>query len=122
MTHYRHTQVRASMTKCNIQAGKVVVQFEIAGDELYTLPTIALLTGEKVTLDISSDQTVLLLEASTGEIIDDPEQMQIETEEPEEVQADEEQADTDTEGDELPPAATAYDDELDEIFGTDEAA
>lgn len=118
MTYYRSTQVRALMTKCNIQAGKAVVQFEIGGEELYTLPAIALLTGERVTLDISSDQTVLMLNEGTGEIIDSPEQMQIETEE---VPADEEGADTDTEGQDLPPAATAYDEELDEIFGTDAA-
>lgn len=117
MTYYRHTQVRASMTKCNIQAGKAVVQFEIGGDELYTLPTIALLTGEKVTLDISSDQAVLLLDAGTGEVIDDAEQMQID-EELEEEPAEEE---PEEEADELPPAAAAYDEELDEIFGADAA-
>ena len=113
---YRHVNLRATFTKCNVQAGKAVITFEVGGDELYQLSTIALLTGEKVRLDIESDQTVLLVE--TGEVVESvPGQMQIETEE-----APDEEADTDTEGPELPPAATAYDEELDEIFGADDAA
>ena len=117
--YYRHTNFRASFTRCNVQAGKAVLTLEIGGDELYNLATLARMTGEKVRVDIESDQQVLLLNEGTGEIIDNPEQMQIETEE---VPADEEEADADTEGQDLPPAATAYDEELDEIFGNDEAA
>ena len=117
----------ATMTKCIIQAGKAVVQFEIAGDQLYTLPTLALLTGERVTLKIESAQTVLLLNDGTGEIIDQEpteEQMTID-DEIEEGADDEPEEDDDSEGEaDLPPAAQEYepDDELDDIFGTESAA
>ncbi|MBQ9042337.1 MAG: hypothetical protein IJ111_05920 [Eggerthellaceae bacterium] len=128
MSHYRHTQVRASFTDCNIKGGKIVLKFEVGADDRYTLPTLALLTGEKVTLDISSDQAVLLLEASTGEIIDqepDEDQMTIdEAEDLEKGEADEPEEDDDSEGEaDLPPAAQEYapDDELDAIFGADAA-
>lgn len=126
MSHYRHTQVRANFTDCNIKGGKIVLKFEVGADDRYTLPTLALLTGEKVTLDISSDQAVLLLEASTGEIIDqEPGEDQMTIEDGiEEGAGDEPDEDDDSEGEaDLPPAAQEYapDDELDAIFGADAA-
>ena len=125
--YYRHTQVRASFTDCNVKAGKIVLKFEVGADDRYTLPTLALLTGEKVTLDIASNQQVLLLDQGTGEIIDQEpveDQMTID-EEIEEGADDEPEEDDDSEGQaDLPPAAQEYepDDELDDIFGAESAA
>lgn len=120
MSHYRHTQVRASFTDCNVKAGKIVLKFEVGADDRYTLPTLALLTGEKVTLDISSDQAVLLLDAGTGEVVDqEPSEGQMAIEDATGGEPDGEEAD-DTEGEAgLPPAAQEYEPagELDEIFG-----
>lgn len=120
--YYRHTALRARFKKLGVDAGKATVTFEIGGDELYTLPTLALLVGEKVRLDIESDQQVLLLDGGTGEVVDqepEAEQMRIEEGEP---QAEEGEPDDDGEqgAEGLPPAAAAYD-ELDEIFGSDAA-
>ena len=116
MGYYRETRVRANFTDCNVKAGKIVLKFEVGGDDRYTLPTLALLTGEKVTLEISSDQQVMLLDAATGEIVDN------ETEQPPiELEQEDGEASEGAEEEELPPAAQAYDDELDEIFGADAA-
>ena len=118
MSFYRHTQVRATFKKLGVDSGKAVISFEVGGDSLYTLPTLALMVGEKVELDISSDQAVLMLQENTGEIIDqeDPDQMTID--DTEAVEAD------DDEDEDLPPAAQEYepDDELDDIFGAESAA
>ena len=123
--YYRHTQVRASFTDCNVKAGKIVLKFEVGADDRYTLPTLALLTGEKVTLDIASNQQVLLLDQGTGEIIDQEpveDQMTID-EEIEEGADDEPEEDDDSEGQaDLPPAAQEYDAELNDIFGAESAA
>lgn len=127
MDYYRHTQRRAKFKKLGVDAGKATITFEVGGDELYTLPTLALLVGEKCALDISSDQQVLLLDAGTGEVIDqepDEDQMTID-DEIEEGAEDEPEEDDDSEGEaDLPPAAQEYvpDDELDAIFGTESAA
>lgn len=119
MGFYRHTNLRATFKKLSVDAGKATIAFEVGGDELYTLPTLALLVGEKCVLDISSDQAVLLLEEDTGEVFDGG-AGRTRTEE-EGAQADEDEADAGEGGPELPPAATAYDEELDDIFGPDAA-
>lgn len=96
MAYYRHTEMRAKFAKLGIQAGKAVLTFEVGGEELYNLPTLALLTGEKVRIDIESDQSVLLIEEGTGEVQEEQETV----EEPETEQE-----------------ADAFDDDLDAIFG-----
>lgn len=117
--YYRSTSVRARFKKLGVDAGKATATFEVSGEDLYTLPTLALLVGERVRLEVESDQQVLVLDAGTGELegpVADDGQMEIE----------EERDDGDEDGGDwpdLPPAAREYspDDELDEIFGSEAA-
>ena len=119
MAYYRHVEIGASMTKCSIQAGKAVLQFEVNGDSLFNLPTLALLTGEKVDLSISSRQGQLLI-ADTGEVADEG-QMEIETPEKAAGETAEEVADAPGQPLEEQPEPWDEGDDWDEYFGGDAA-
>jgi len=116
MSFYRETQVRATFKKLGVDANKASITFELSGDSMYTLPTLACMTGEKVELKIQSDQTVLLLNEGTGEVIDQ--------ENPDQLTIDEAEEADDGDEEELPPAAQEFepDEELDDIFGKESAA
>lgn len=60
-------RVKAWFTGCNIKAGKTTMQFELDQEYKSTLPDLALMTGQKVRLDIDDDQQVLFIHEDTGE-------------------------------------------------------
>lgn len=67
-------EVRAYFTGCNIKAGKTVMQFELDPEYKAALPQLAIMTGTPVTLELTSDQKVLFVDANTGEEIDGQEE------------------------------------------------
>lgn len=94
-------KVRACFTGCNIKSGKTVMQFELDPEHKGALPQLAMMTGTFVTLELTSDQLVIPVDASSGEVLDDQEEaFSDEFEEPGAYQ--------------LPPAAYEYEDAEDE--------
>lgn len=63
--------VKAWFTGCNIKAGKTTMQFELDQEYKSTLPDLALMTGQKVRLDIDDEQQVLFIHEDTGECFDE---------------------------------------------------
>lgn len=68
-------KVRACFTGCNIKSGKTVMQFELDPEHKGALPQLAMMTGTFVTLEMTSDQLVIPVDSSTGEVIDGQEEM-----------------------------------------------
>lgn len=66
--------VRAYFTGCNIKAGKTVMQFELDPEHKPALPQLAIMTGTAVTLNLTSDQLVIPVDTSTGEVLDGQEE------------------------------------------------
>lgn len=95
-------KARACFTGCNIKSGKTVMQFELDPEHKGALPQLAIMTGTFVTLELTSDQTVMFVDTGSGEVIDGQE----------EAFADD---DEDEDGSyQLPPAAYEYEDIQDE--------
>lgn len=72
--------VKAWFTGCNIKAGKTTMQFELDQEYKSTLPDLALMTGQKVRLDIDDDQQVLFVHEGTGECFDEDDESDFENE------------------------------------------
>lgn len=66
-------KVRACFTGCNIK-GKTVMQFELDPEHKGALPQLAMMTQTFVTLEITSDQLVIPVDANSGEVLDGQEQ------------------------------------------------
>ena len=95
-------KVRACFTGCNINSGKTVMQFELDPEHKGALPQLAIMTGTFVTLELTSDQTVMFVDTGSGKVIYGQE----------EAFADD---DEDEDGSyQLPPAAYEYEDIQDE--------
>lgn len=94
-------QVRACFTGCNIKSGKTVMQFELDPEHKGALPQLAMMTGTFVTIEITSDQLVIPVDMSSGEVLDGQEEAVPEDEEDEGAY-------------QLPPAAIEYEDVEDE--------
>lgn len=77
------TEVRAVFACCNIKSGKVVLQFELDGEDRSKLPDLAVMTGGAVVISVGNAQQVLFVDAETGELVDDAGEL-----EAEEVEAD----------------------------------
>ena len=88
-------KVRACFTGCNI---KTVMQFELDPEHKGALPQLAMMTGTFVTLETTSDQLVIPVDASSGEVLDGQE----------EAFSDEFGADDEPSAFELPPADYEY--------------
>ena len=69
--------VRAGFTGCNIKSGKTVMQFELDGEDRGALPTLARLTGSRLTLTLTSDQQVLFVDRDSGEVLDEQEALEL---------------------------------------------
>ena len=95
-------KVRACFTDCNIKSGKTVMQFELDPEHKGALPQLAIMTGTFVTLELTSDQLVIPVDANSGEVLDGQE----------EAFADE--FDDEPSAYELPAASIEYEDEQDE--------
>lgn len=91
-------KVRACFTGCNIKSGKTVMQFELDPEHKGALPQLAMMTGTFVTLEMTSDQLVIPVDASSGEVLDGQE----------EAFSDESWADDEPSAFELPPADYEY--------------
>lgn len=91
-------KVRACFTGCNIKSGKTVMQFELDPEHKGALPQLAMMTGTFVTLEATSDQLVIPVDASSGEVLDGQE----------EAFSDESWADEEPSAFELPPADYEY--------------
>ncbi len=63
-------KVRACFTGCNIKSGKTVMQFELDPEHKSALPQLAIMTGTFTTLEMTSDQLVIPVDASSGEVLD----------------------------------------------------
>lgn len=94
-------KVRACFTGCNIKSGKTVMQFELDPEHKGALPQLAMMTGTFVTIEITSDQMVIPVDMSSGEVLDGQEEAFPEDEEDEGAY-------------QLPPAAIEYEDVEDE--------
>lgn len=99
-------KVRACFTGCNIK-GKTVMQFELDPEHKGALPQLAMMTQTFVTLELTSDQLVIPVDANSGEVLEGQEQAFDED-------FDGEDADDEPSAYELPPAAIEYEDEQDE--------
>lgn len=91
-------KVRACFTGCNIKSGKTVMQFELDPEHKGALPQLDMMTGTFVTLEMTSDQLVIPVDASSGEVLDGQE----------EAFSDEFGADDEPSAFELPPADYEY--------------
>jgi hypothetical protein len=100
-------KVRACFTGCNIK-GKTVMQFELDPEHKGALPQLAMMTQTFVTLEITSDQLVIPVDANSGEVLDGQEEAFSEEFEVEDYGADEPSAY------ELPAPVIEYGDEQDE--------
>lgn len=67
-------KVRACFTGCNIKSGKTVMQFELDPEHKGALPQLAIMTGTFVTLELTSDQLVIPVDADSGEVLDGQEE------------------------------------------------
>ncbi|WP_288072390.1 hypothetical protein [Adlercreutzia caecimuris] len=63
-------KIRACFTGCNIKSGKTVIQFELDPEHKGALPQLAIMTGTFTTLEMTSDQLVIPVDASSGEVLD----------------------------------------------------
>ncbi len=61
-------KVRACFTGCNIKSGKTVMQFELDPEHKSALPQLAIMMGTFTTLEMTSDQLVIPVDASSGEV------------------------------------------------------
>lgn len=78
-------EVRARFAGCNIKDKKAVLQFELDPEYKSALPQLAMMTGNNLNLDLTSDQTILFVDTDTGEVLDGQEQAFDEYEEQETV-------------------------------------
>lgn len=78
-------EVRARFAGCNIKDKKTVLQFELDPEYKSALPQLAMMTGNNLNLDLTSDQTILFVDTDTGEVLDGQEQAFDEYEEQETV-------------------------------------
>lgn len=67
-------KVRACFTGCNIKSGKTDMQFKLDPEHKGALPQLAMMTGTFVTLEMTSDQLVIPVDASSGEVLDGQEE------------------------------------------------
>lgn len=95
-------KVRAYFAGCNIKPGKAVMQFELDPEHRGALTQLAIMAGTHVTLELTSDQLVIPVDANSGEVMDDLDGAP--SDEFEEEQS----------AFELPPAAYEYEDVEDE--------
>ena len=63
-------ECRAVFTGCTI-GKKVVMKFELDGESRGNLPALSLMTGQPCELRLSSDQQVIAVDSTTGELLDD---------------------------------------------------
>lgn len=78
-------EVRARFAGYNIKDKKTVLQFELDPEYKSALPQLAMMTGNNLNLDLTSDQTILFVDTDTGEVLDGQEQAFDEYEEQETV-------------------------------------
>lgn len=91
-------KVRACFTGCNIKSGKTVMQFELDPEHKGALPQLSTMIGTFTTLEMTSDQLVIPVDASSGEVLDGQE----------EAFSDESWIDDEPSAFELPPADYEY--------------
>lgn len=65
--------VRAKFKGCNIQEGKTVMQFTLDPEDNGRLPKLVTLTGQYLTMELSSDQLVIPIDGETGEVVEEVE-------------------------------------------------
>ena len=65
------TNVRATLTGCNIKSGRCVITFEIDMEYRGAIPDLAMLTGKVCNISVSQEQMVILVDGDTGEIGND---------------------------------------------------
>lgn len=68
-------KVRAVFQGLNVKTGKTVMQFELDPEHKGALPQLAMMTGTFVTLELTSDQMVIPVDPSTGEVAEGQDEM-----------------------------------------------
>lgn len=65
------TNVRATLTGCNIKSGRCVITFELDMEYRGAIPDLAMLTGKVCNISVSQEQMVILVNGDTGEVDND---------------------------------------------------
>lgn len=65
--------VRAKFKGCNIKEGETAMQFTLDPEDNGKLPKLVVLTGQYLTMELSSDQLVIPIDAETGEVVEEVE-------------------------------------------------
>ena len=65
------TNVRATLTGCNIKSGRCVITFELDMEYRGAIPDLAMLTGKVCNISVSQEQMVILVDGNTGEVGND---------------------------------------------------
>ena len=63
MSDYMGCEIEATFKSCNVQKGKTVIQLELDAEWRHTLPTLAQLAGQKVRVQLESDQAVMFVDS-----------------------------------------------------------
>ena len=65
---FERVACKAFFKQCNIQAGKTVLQLELDPHYMGALPMLARLAGHSVTVEIESEQQIIVVNGGTGEV------------------------------------------------------